>query len=360
VRTGAWTVALAALLGSSACALIAGIEEPRDRPLDVVPDASHDVAVEAASDVAVDPALDAVASPDGCIDGGPEICDDGVDNDCNGATDCQDTACVTRGWACVPPLPGGWVFSALSTTLGCVAGHASQSYVSATGDTPTCSCACTVGQPPVCGGATIGIQTGTDSSCSAGSQGYSTSGCNVLGASPAFISGGPVSASGGTCSTQSMDSIPPVVVESWYACESNGPFGKGCSTAGDVCAWIGAGSKCVAAAGVQGCPVGYAASSHALGSGYDDTRACTPACGGCGSTPTASCADATITFYSGSSCNGGAIPVTLDGTCTSTVESALSYRYTATVQSPACGNPTTQTATGSVTLNGPVTVCCAN
>jgi hypothetical protein len=363
------TVALATLLGSPACALIAGIEEPRDRPLDFAPDASPDVAADAAVDAAadaavdaaVDAALDVVALPDGCIDGGPEICDDGVDNDCNGAIDCQDTACVTQGWACVPAIPGGWVFSALSTTtLGCLAGYARQSYVSATGAAPTCGCACTVGQPPQCGGATIGIQTGTDSSCNAGSQGYSTSGCNVIGASPAYISGGPVSASGGTCIDQSLDSIPAVAVKSWYACQSNGPFGKGCSTAGEVCGWIGAGSKCVTAAGVQGCPAGYAASRQDLGSGYDDTRACTPGCGGCDSTPTASCADATITFYSGSSCNGGAIPVTLDGTCTSTVEGALSYRYSATAQSPSCGTPTPQTAAGSVTLNGMLTACCTN
>jgi hypothetical protein len=388
VKTRGWAIAFATLLGAPACALIAGIEEPKDRPDagadgattsdvvatdtgtgDTAPEAASDVTVDVASDAhpdvatdaSGDAALDVFTLPDGCVDGGPEICNDGIDNDCNGATDCQDTACVTQGWACVPAIPGGWTFGPLSTTtLGCIAGYASQSYVTATGATPTCSCACTLGQSPQCGGATIPIQTGTDPSCNAGTQGYSTTGCNVIGASPAYIMGGPVSASGGTCSTQSNDAIPNVVVTNWYACQSSGPFGKGCSSAGEVCGWVGAGSKCVSAPGIQGCPAGYTSSSHALGSGYNDNRACTPACGGCDSTPTASCANATITFYSGSSCNGGAIPVTLDGNCNSTVEGALSYQYSATAQNPSCGTPSTQSATGSVTLNGTATGCCAN
>jgi hypothetical protein len=398
VRTRSRTLLVTALFGAPACALIAGIEEPRDRPEagagdaiaadvtaadvtatdtsagDTAPDATRDVAPEAAADaaldatsdvardVAVDAPPDVVALPDGCVDGGPETCTDGIDNDCNGKTDCQDPACAAQGYACVPTVPGGWALSPLSTTaLACPAGTASQSYVSATGAPATCGCSCTVGQPPQCGGATIGLQTGTDSTCGGATQSYSTNGCTTTGGgAPAFVAGGPVSASGGTCSVQSMDSVPTVVVTSWFACPSSGPFGAGCSPAGEVCAWVGAGAKCVTAPGVQGCPAGYATSSHALGSGYNDDRACSPPCGGCASTPTASCADATVTFYSGSSCNGGTVPVTLDGTCTSTVEASLSYRYTASAQSVSCGTPTTQIATGGVTLNGTTTACCAN
>jgi hypothetical protein len=377
----------AVLLGAPACALLAGIEEPRDRPEGGPDDATtpdgasaetgaHDSGTkDATSDVATndatpgtdggvhDAATDAAADagrPDGCVDGGPEICNDGVDNDCNGATDCQDSACVTQGYACVPTIPGGWVFGALApTTRACAAGYSSESYVSATGSPASCNCSCAVGQPPQCGGAAITVQTGSDTTCSGGAQSFSTSGCNVSSASPAFIMAGPVAATGGTCIAQTMDTIPTVAVTNWYSCQSNGPFGT-CSSPNEVCAWVGAASKCVTAPGVQSCPAGYTSASHALGSGYDDTRACTPACGGCDPTPTASCSDATFTFYSGSSCNGGAIPVTLDGTCTSTVENSLSYRYSATAQGASCGTPTTQTAIGAVTLNGTTTACCTN
>ena len=351
-----------ALLGACACAQLAAIEEPRDRVDAGVAETGGPetgLADTAGMDALAEAAVDAPSPTDGCIAGGPEVCTDGVDNDCNGAVDCADPACAAGGYACVPAIPGGWTFGALSAgALSCAAGTTSQAYVAATGAPATCGCSCVVGQPPQCGGATVSVQTGSDSACNAGAQPYSTSACTVLGAVPAYVAGGPVQASGGTCSAQSTSSVPPVAVTDWSSCLSDGPFGAGCSSPGEVCAWAGGASRCVTAPGVQSCPAAYAASSHALGSGYADTRACSPACGGCGSTPTAICA-ATVTFYSGSGCNGGAIPVTLDGTCTSTVEAALSYRYAASASNVSCGTPTVPAPVGAVTLNGTTTACCA-
>jgi hypothetical protein len=139
------------------------------------------------------------------------------------------------------------------------------------------------------------------------------------------------------------------------------PVSTGCA-AGSVCtATTASRSRCVSNPAVAACPSAYT-SVHPVGSAVIDTRACAGSCT-CGSL-TATCVNATWTFYGGNgSCAGPGTPLVMDGQCDAQGAAGGmtydSYRYSADPQA-SCGTPaSTPTATGAATLSDPGTLCCA-
>lgn len=350
-------LAVVSVPGAAACALVAGIEEPTDRP----PDA-------AVGDDVSSPEADAqgMSAADGCAHGGPEICTDGIDNDCNGLTDCADPACTALGYACVPPVPSGWTYDAVDMTdaaSSCPAGYGSQPLVvSASGGPAVCGCSCNVGKQPDCVTGTILASVGVSSCTAGGMIGFvqtdgqcqaQTPTSNV----PTNLGALPLDA-GGTCSASPTKTVPSRSETDWLAC--SGPLGAGCD-GGQVCAIAGrAFTACVVGPGDAGCPPGYSTRSTP-GTGVSDTRDCS-ACA-CAAVPSGTtCDNATLSFWSNSSCSGPAFEtVPVDGGCEGTGGAAYgSFQYSAdAVGTATCGVPTqSPTPTGGVSVTGQVSACC--
>jgi hypothetical protein len=345
------------------------VDGPADAPIDALPDAPADAPRDARPD-APPPPPD--AGMDACVPSGPEVCTDNIDNDCNGLVDCADPACATQGYACIPPPPGGgWSYGTVDLTgrpaCPAGAGAAVGLVLDPVNNPASCTCGCSATQSPSCTMGTLAAVYGNDSMCSNGPDPYPVNGgaCTNLASVGilAYVGAPPLPPTGpAACGAMSSTMVPPNGATMGEACPVAGPFGGGC-TGGNVCGLVGPSPlrACVIHGGSAVCPAGYQV-PHAAGASLTDARGCT-ACG-CSTPPVVSCTGATWTFYQGSNCTGaGPDVLTINGGCdVSNADSFATYRsyqYAANVNVN-CGVPTQQSGpTGSLTLNNPSTVCCA-
>jgi hypothetical protein len=289
---------------------------------------------------------------------------------CPTPPDCSNAACKSQGYLCTPPAPSGWTLAAVDLAGGttCPPGYgtAFDVYTPPTGGSAECGCSCTVGSLPSCTTGGIVFSSGGDSSCSSGSN---TKNANDGSCTPTTTS---IAAhikvtslpteTGGTCSEAASSTLPPNGSTSEHVCPVSGPASTlGCS-GGNVCvATTSEYSRCVLQPGAPACPGAYSV-TYDVGVGVDDTRACSGACT-CGE-PTATCGDQTWTYYADGICgSGGSFAISLDGNCDATGlpdgNMFYSYQYTASPVGTACGSPTaTPTATGSLSLTDPHSLCC--
>jgi hypothetical protein len=322
-----------------------------------------------------DAALDAASGADACTPQGNENCTNGVDDDCNGLVDCADPACGPQ-YECVPTIPSGWNSAALSigSRGGCPSGFASQRDVvlDPTGGAASCTCNCS--------------SSGT-ASCEKGSvtfYGPNLFGndCSIIGSSATDVADGAcrsnlpfglfgfgiganapirvskIALTPNTCTGNVSANVPPAGTQEGKRCTAQTTtVGGGCS-AGLVCARRvgGAYQSCVAKGGSDSCPSGWP-TKHDTGTSVTDTRACS-ACT-CGTT--ASCGPATVTFFSGNSCDGTAAVATANDSCNAIPtggQGASSWRYDAAVLNPGCQKTGGGQATGSIAFANAETVCC--
>jgi hypothetical protein len=301
---------------------------------------------------------------DGCVPTGPEICTDGIDNDCNGLTDCADPACMTQGYACVAPPPGGWTFVAFApaapeSQTACPTSLGTTSVDVDPINTPaTCTCSCNVGTLPTCTGM-VTSKLGTNGSCGMpGVPAPADGSCSMFPVSVgADVQVGNPAGSGGSCVSDAGIAAPPAGSTKGEICSGEKAFGAGCS-AGQVCALAPAPfGACIAKNGQDTCPAQSYATVHYVGQ-LNDTRSCTNC--QCGGTPM--CA-LTWSFYTTPKCNGNpALVVTADGTCQPTGAAATPYTSNMLVgdaTGATCAPPAMQPMpTGQVALNAEQTICC--
>jgi hypothetical protein len=329
---------------------------------------------EAATDVAAGDAKGDVlaeASPEACSPT-VEDCTNGMDDDCNGLTDCADPACMSAGYVCVPPVPGGWDYVAFDPTgrPSCPGGLAATAFdVDPTDLTSPaqCGCACNVSSMPSCDTGNITAASGPDSTCGGQPTPYPANDgqCNT-GPGAALKVASYVNASGpppagGTCNPQASDVNPSTGATQGETCGGETMFGAGCS-GGQVCA--------LAPNGYQGCIHHGGQLACLAGSGYtqtnavgtlNDTRGCGPCT--CSGTPETTCGPGTWTFYDNGNCSGGGgLTITADGQCDKNggdpAHTFQSNSFSASPNQASCAPPTPPMATGSVQLQNEDTVCC--
>ncbi len=185
---------------------------------------------------------------------------------------------------------------------------------------------------------------GLDSSCATNLSNY------------AAFQGSPVPATGGTCAGSPSNPTEPPFGQ--YAQGCTGGVGGACTNG--VCA-TDAAKLCVAQAGSQTCPPGYATTRIVLDTQFSDGRTCSP----CTCTTTQGTCTATIALYTDATCNGGLIAkLPLDGT--SCLAPGASVVGGATVVTPGvpvgagCSLLGGGVPGGQVSPTAQVTVCCAN
>ncbi len=318
-----------------------------------------------ASDAQQDVALSDVLV-DGCKPKGPENCTNGTDDDCNGLVDCQDPACTSAGYACVPDpsaAGGGWSFSPLDANgqPGCPAPlMAANVTVDPTDLTSpaTCTCTCNPGPLPSCVSGNINATYG-NGNCNMGfTQSANNGNCTMAGLTVEAYVAASTNPTGGGCTGAVTKTVPPTGGTQGQLCTGEKMFGAGCGS-GQVCALVPTGfTACVEHGSPATCPAMGYTTPNTVGT-IADTRGCT-ACM-CGGFTSESCTGA-WSFYANNNCTGTAdLTLVADGTCRATGSNGTGYgsnRYTATA-SATCGAPTTQPQpNGMVTLNGAQIVCC--
>jgi hypothetical protein len=335
-----------------------------------VADAATGVDASAIADSGVDAGADAGA----CVPRGAEDCTNGLDDDCDGLVDCADSACGS-GYVCVPEVPSGWSVAALAvgSRPGCPAGYATPRDVvmDPTGGPAVCGCSCS---------------SSGSASCTTGSATFYGPGlfgdCSSLGTFPTDVSGGAcrnqlpfglfglgigananlrvtkVALTANSCSGSLQKAVPSSSTTEGKRClAQSAAVGGGCGQ-GSVCARKVSAQyqACIAKTGVNVCPGSYPA-KHDTGTGVTDSRNCS-ACT-CGSTAT--CGDASVTFFASQDCLGTSVTAAADDTCramSTPGQGASSWRYTAPVLNEGCAKTADSAPTGGITMNAGETVCC--
>ena len=330
--------------------------------------------LDAASDAAV--AADSAPPRDACTPQANEDCTNGVDDDCDGLVDCADPGCGPQ-YECVPAIPTGWTAAALSigSRPGCPAGFGSQQNVvmDPTGGAANCTCSCASSGSASCkkGNVTFYGPNLFGNDCSLiGSSATDVAEGSCRSNLPFGLFGfGNISANAplrvtkvgltpNTCSANVAANVPPVGTQEGKRCNvQSAAVGGGCG-AGSVCARrvSGAFQSCIAKSGTEVCPGSWPA-KHDTGTSVNDTRACSTCT--CGST--ASCGAATVTFFSGNSCDGSAAVATANDACNAIPtagQGVSSWRYDAPVLNEGCQKTGGGAATGAIALVNGETVCC--
>lgn len=303
----------------------------------------------------------------GCTPTGPEVCDDGIDNDCNGKTDCADPAC-TAGFSC-QDAPPGWspVAFASATRPSCPASATATDLQVASGDgtaSGTCACACTsVGGSCTTGSWTVTIASDAACNTAIGTLTVPLTGsCGVTATMPnvpanAFLKVTPPSAPTSCTATGAGFGL-----SNGRTCQVE-KFGKGCATAGQVCAPKPAAGflACVAKSGKDECPATFTKRSTAGTAGTDSRT-----CNGCTCNGPAPCSGGGVDLYDNSACstNGamrnGSVGITT--TCGAQPDDAFTVKHF-NARAPGGGGCVPATASGTPSgvatfTAGERTVCC--
>ena len=269
---------------------------------------------------------------------------------------------------CVPPLPGGWTWTVYSadSRSPCGLGYGTPTDVEEGIDAgaPSCSCSCTVTGATCTGSLTVNSGDGT---CTSNTQtDTAATGCQTLGTNiPDFGATSPMIAvtapkpSGGSCTTVSDASVPPLGYgHQGRTCVPTATPDAGCG--GGVCVPNPAPfTACVAQTGNNPCPSGFP-TQHFIGTTVTDTRGCSGS--GCGCTLSidagATCGGS-ITFYRNSCTSGTLSTINADGTCQSVgMHNWTNYQYTPSTTSASCAPTGTSSADGGAVFSDLTTVCC--
>ncbi len=302
-----------------------------------------------------------------------EICNNGIDDNCDGKIDCDDPMC--GAWTCTAAaVPSGW--SVVEYNQGqrpsCDPGYGSAkvAYEGPSGAPASCSCACSVTTPGSC----IGGNFGNDYSFGVGGCGTpmplaANGGACTTG--PKFANTGvdlavsPAPYDAGICLPSQTASTKPVAFQNvGESCRELDAGGAGCNSGGSCVPKTTSGfSLCILHDGTETCPTGFS-DLHTVGTDAGDTRGCSPCT--CGA-PTATCGNASVTFYQDTNCSQGAQTVPANGMCAAfpgpmgnglTGPFYVTYEYTAQVENEGCGAATPGVPEGGVELTGIRTICC--
>jgi hypothetical protein len=355
------------------------------------PEPDAETAADSPTDAPADITIEAMDAPrDTAPDVPPDVpADRGVD---------APPTCTGLGNLCVPAIPVGWtgpiaLYDFFQTggpapsPNPCPSGGAyTQPYPSPastqlghytpTAATPTCGCSCGATVTGVtCPNPTVSVST---NSCPGGGttvSGTATATCSLLTNNDInSITVNLGTASGGSCATNETG-LPVPAWSSTTGWEGTGNacytgttnYGTTGCTGGDICVpptpvTFSNGAVCVYAPGAQTCPPGYA-TPHSYFSGASDSRGCSYSCT---CTPTGVSCTSDVTVSNQSSCTGGMTLANLPSGCSpasgnlnlqpvnfqATVSSSGSCTFAAGAISGGAQ------ATGGVTPNGQVTVCC--
>jgi hypothetical protein len=306
-----------------------------------------------------------VRSPPDAHEGGPVTCP--------ATPDCSNSACLAAGYRCVPTPAPGWTFapSSFGTSASCPSGYGSAHSETVAPDAGAAECSCpsgSVGQMPSCVVGTEDVTVGMNGACEAPLQETSDGNCdslNLLGPAPApvSVSLAALPASGGTCTGEVITTKPPFQTSSVTVCTvATAPAQNGCS-GDEVCAApFAALTECVtdSTAGAT-CPSSYP-KAYQVGGSIDDSRACGGSCAY--DTPSATCSNAEVKLYSADGCGTVVGTIEANGTCQTTGsagQGVAAFIYTASTGDVMCGAAVapSPTPTGSVTVTGASTLCCA-
>jgi hypothetical protein len=340
--------------------------------IDVVVDAPLETAPP--TDAPDDVAIDAIDAGDACV-ATAEICNDGVDNDCNGLADCADPSCSV-GFVCTPPIPQGWTLLEYADTRppSCSPYYGSELDLiegPVSGQPASCSCGCTVdpADPGSCTRGTLKVYSnGALGGCVtlspvdlAGNDGA----CTVKQLSSVMNAKAQAAAlpyTPGKCTTSLNKTVPAATyVAQGKSCALAAPTGGGCATG--VCAPRPASpfGVCVVKTGDIPC-VGKFGKRHVVSTTVNDSRSCTA----CSCVDSATCANAKLTLFEADTCPGGgggkkSLEIVADDQCNAINESQATdyaaYTYSADRQNVQC-SASSSTATGSVVMTAPRTICC--
>ncbi|APR79295.1 Hypothetical protein A7982_04642 [Minicystis rosea] len=314
-----------------------------------------------------------------------ENCTNGIDDDGNGLVDCADPACTVL-FTCAPPVPpGGWVGplafwmgSGSATPPDCeeAGGFPTEMTNGGTNPTgvaptcPSCSCsspvgvACQIAQAqffgsPGCAppGSALTIAQGV---C----QGFVT-----LSFDPASVRWGTAPAAGGACLPQAsgFPVIPPVHWDTQIRACGDAGNGAGCGMG----ACVPKPSPpfedmlCIYRDGNVPCPAGPYSVRQVFFADADDTRQCSSCqCG----TPSGTSCVGTMKLYTDTQCTTEETLLTSVSQCsalppdpTTPPPPYLSQRsiiYTGTPSGSGSCPSTPSSASGAVTPEDPITVCC--
>ncbi|MEZ4220317.1 MAG: hypothetical protein R3B13_05250 [Polyangiaceae bacterium] len=305
----------------------------------------------------------------GGVSTGNEICDNGKDDDGDQLVDCADPDCTGGGYACVEPVPAGFVGPiAWRANVNCGAPFDSEFAkggievsVSGTSTCPTCTCDAATGTH--CGwDALLYNNTG----CTGGVkpyvfEGYGTClnvGEQLFGPKSVKLNGLP-RVVGGSCapSSSGQKAFPsPSFPDDVRVCRA--AAGAGCSGS-EICAPPNTeGAYCISRDGDVACPGGY--SKRILYRSWQDGRDCVPCTCGAPTGTVCNSASAPSLFTSQTSCGSGEI--VLSSSCSAIpidpTYGTFATRMTLHSSSGATCAPSGGTVSGAVTPTDPVTVCC--
>jgi hypothetical protein len=286
-------------------------------------------------------------------------CTDGIDNDCNGKTDCQEPSCTSNGYACTQEVPNGqfgW-YSANATPTCPGTSQPTALFTSISGGGGTCACSCTA--QTTCP-ATESVSNEENLQCNV------TNNTRVLTLDNACHAAGfdiqvaadsaPLAA---TKSCTAKGTLPTLTTVAGRICKSQLPKGGGGCAMGMACLPVKPVvpfAACMIVPANTACPSSWPNAST-VGTAVMDGRTCSA----CGCTATGSCSG-TASFFTDNACATLKASVAL-GSCVATGVGATtvgSYKATTTAVAACTNNAATVPVSGSATLSGPLSLCCAN
>ncbi len=310
-----------------------------------------------------------------CEGNGTVACVDGRWSEpiaCAGGASCSDGQCVDgcAGGVCVPAPPEGWEgpFVLYEGPNGMSAPACDPGYPTIIGDffgeldggSASCDCSCGPARGIVCSALLpVCYNASCFDPCSAGLNDPTQSlspfaGCSVT--TPyenAVHLGEPLPTNMGSCQPTDAESIPtPAFATAARVCGGAASTSDGCAASALCVPEAGAdfARTCVAHSGDLLCLDPFYAVKHLLASGFEDSRSCSPC--GC-DTPESTCGG--TVHFSSDDCNIliDQLPV---GACVANPGGGLSINYAVSPSGTCASNG--GELIGSVTEQGPITLCC--
>ena len=340
----------------SGCANISGLSELDTEPLGGDAGTSPDVVT--AKDGSADAPVDAPVDAPPVCQASETDCTDGIDNDCNGKTDCQEPSCTGNGYDCTQEVANaqfGWY--AATSKPACPGTSVSTDLVTAiTPSASTCACSCTA--TTTCP-ATASVDNDENGSCTTINNTRPLTLDNACHAASFDVQVAAKSAPlAATNSCSSKSALPSLTTTTGRICKSQLPKGGGGCGVGLACLPVkpvASFKACMIMPSSGVCPSAWPNPST-VGTAVSDTRTC----GACGCAATGSCSG-TASFYTGGACASLVASVALGGCAATGVGPTTVGSYKATTTSnPACTNNSPTTAvSGSASLGGQLSLCCA-